>query len=117
MHGLGLHLQHKQERIKELEREVASLRRGSQPASRVRDMVLRVLLRVSEILDGPVEVQHRAIPLVKQLITALGDNIPGGVAYKPTPPPHESGRKEYKPLDHGQRDNEAAAAQYRIEPR
>lgn len=105
----------KDERIKELEREVAELRRGGQPASTVRDMVLPVLKRIEdEIGTGNIAAMQK---LMNQLRMALGDNIPGAVAYKPAPPPHRVGGKQYKSLDHGPRDNEAAAAQYRTQPR
>lgn len=105
----------KDERIKELEREVAELRRGGQPASTVRDMVLPVLKRIEdEIVAGNIVAMQK---MMNQLRMALGDNIPGAVEYKPAPPPHQIGGKVYKPLDHGPRDNEAAAAQYRTQPR
>lgn len=105
----------KDERIKELEREVAELRRGGQPASTVRDMVLPVLKRIEdEIVAGNIVAMQK---MMNQLRMALGDNIPGAVEYKPAPPPHQTGGKVYKPIDHGPRDNEAAAAQYRTQPR
>lgn len=115
MHGLGLQLQHKSERIKELEAEVAHLKIGAQPASKVRDLVLTALKIVDTyIAEGEIEKARQSL---KGVIAALGDNFPGDVSYKPAPPKHESGVKPYKPLDHGPRDNEAAAAQYRRQPR
>lgn len=105
-----------QDRIKELERENASLRARSQPASKVRDLVLTALKMVQG--DLSINAIADAQKTLDRTILALGEAIPGDVAHKKTSPEkHESGIKPYKPLDHGQRDNEAAAAQYRRQPR
>lgn len=116
MHTIGLQLQHKGERIKELEREVARLKIGAQPASRVRDMVLKMLLSLEDDLaTDHIGIAQKRLGL---LIKAIGENIPGEVEYKPAPPEHRSDHlKPYVPLNHGPRDLEAAAAQYRMQSR
>ena len=112
MHSINLSLQHKDETIKELRLEIARLKIGGQPASKVRDMVLPVLKRIEdEISVGNILAMQK---LANQLRMALGDNIPGDAEYKPAPKAHEAGVKPYKSLDHGPRDNEAAAPQYRF---
>jgi hypothetical protein len=114
-HSINLMLQHKQERIKELELEVARLKIGGQPASKVRDLVLTALKLIKGDLSiNAIESAQKALD---RTIMALGEAIPGDVARKPAPKEHESGVKPYKSLDHGPRDNDAAAAQYRTEPR
>ena len=115
-HRFNMQLQKATERVKELEREVALLKIGAQPASKVRDVVLTALKIVDTyISEGQTDKARQSL---KGVIAALGDNIPGAVAYKPAPPVHDGGGlKPYKPLDNGPRDNEAAAAQYRTMPR
>lgn len=115
-HQEGARWAHYQDRIKELEREVARLKIGGQPASKVRDLVITALKLVRD------DLELMAIPSAKSrldsTIRALGEAIPGDVAHKPpAPEKHESGVKPYKPLDHGERDLNAAAAQYRMQPR
>lgn len=115
MHALTQSLARKDERIKDLEQEVARLKIGGQPASKVRDLVLTALKLIRD--DLCVDEISRAKGTLDRTISALGEAIPGDVAHKPAPPPHTGGVKPYRSLDHGQRDNEAAAAQYRTQQR
>ena len=113
-HQQGARWAHYQDRIKELEREVARLKIGGQPASKVRDLVLTALKLIRDDLEvGRVD---NVKSVLDRTILALGEAIPGDVAHKKAKP-HETGVKPYKALDHGPRDNEAAAAQYRTQPR
>jgi hypothetical protein len=118
MHAIGLILDKRATRIKELEREVEMLKAGARPASHVRDLVLTALGQIrtlvqSDAVEDSVEAQH----LLDRLMRVLADNIPGAVEVPKPAAPHADGIKPWKPLDHGPRDNEAAAEKYRTEPR
>lgn len=118
MHTLSARLTKRDEKIKELQAEIALLKIGGQPASKVRDLVLPALKQLKSSIDETRFFSLNVVPLrmFDELIAALGENIPGAVEYKPAPPSaREAGLKPYVPLDHGPRDNAAAAPEYRVE--
>lgn len=110
-HTKVMRLERQRLQIKDLETEVARLKAGARPAWHVRDLVLTVLLRISADLKNPAIEREPLIKDLDRLIKTLSENLPGDV--KVPKPPQAAKDNSYKPLDHGPRDNAAAAPQYR----
>jgi hypothetical protein len=114
MHAIGLMIESRDVKIRDLTKQLAEARAGGQPASKVRDMILPVLKRIEDEITAGNIVQMQK--LMSALREALARNIP--TAEPPSDKRVDKGGiKPYKSLDHGPRDNEAAASQYRTMPR
>lgn len=97
MHSLGQMIASRDATIKRLEKELAEARVGGQPASKLRDAVLPVLLIVAQYCeDGQ---PGNALQLLKNLLGHL-KSIPSLEAPSDKVADKNYG-KLYKPLDHG----------------
>jgi hypothetical protein len=109
MHHIGLMLERRSARIKELEVEIARLQRGKRPASDVRDLVLSALKNIAaELNAGDTGGAGRSLAA---LIQSLGSSIPGEVEYRPraAAKAESPGVKEYVPLKYEKMDEGSGA--------
>jgi hypothetical protein len=109
MHAIGQMIASRDATIKKLQKELAEARIGGQPASQLRDAVLPVLLKIRE--EGWVTGATGPTILLDRLISHL-KTVP---TLEPPSDKMAAPKMNHKPivLDHGPRDNDAAAPEYR----
>lgn len=114
MHQYGLLLEGKDLEIKQLKLDLSAAQVGGQPASKVRDLVLTVLKDIYQQLVFTKTEGAKIDSQLQKLIQSLAGAIPGDVqAVDPKPHAGQMVTSHGGTLNHGPRDNDAAAPEYR----